>query len=106
NGIRDHTVKDHPSRTRQSPIPNNHRLQRIGLSSQRRTPTPLMEPVPLYRGMRKVADSSYESTEISRTFDISKTNSQSLSSPATYDWRSGTGIDRFAKFRFTFMKLP
>src|SRR5215831_7338391 len=55
-------------RTRQSPISNNHRLQRIGLSCQRRTPTPLMESVPPFRGMHKVADPHCESTEILRTF--------------------------------------
>src|SRR5258707_8417734 len=49
---------------------NNHRPQRIGLPGQRRTPTPLMEPVPPFRGIRKVADSQHESTENSRTFDI------------------------------------
>jgi hypothetical protein len=65
-----HTVKDHPSRTRQSPTSNNHRLQRIGLPGQRRTPTPLMEPVPPFRGIRKVTDSQRESTEISRPFCI------------------------------------
>src|SRR5882762_6792099 len=42
---------------------NNHRPQRIGLPGQRRTPTPLMEPVPPFRGIRKVADSQRESTE-------------------------------------------
>ena len=57
-------------RTRQSPISNNHRLQRIGLSSQRRTPTPLMESVPPFRGMHKVADPHCESTEILQPFDI------------------------------------
>src|SRR5207244_6011062 len=49
---------------------NNHRPQRIGLPGQRRTPTPLMEPVPPFRGIRKVADSQRESTGNSRTFDI------------------------------------
>jgi len=49
---------------------NNHRPQRIGLPGQRRTPTPLMEPVPPFRGIRKVTDSQRESTEISRTFCI------------------------------------
>jgi hypothetical protein len=68
--IHDHTVKDHPSRTRQTPTSNNHRLQRIGLSRQRRTPTPLLEPVPLFRGMRKLADCNRESKENLRTFDI------------------------------------
>jgi hypothetical protein len=68
--FRDHTVKDHPSRTRQSPTSNNHRLQRIGLAGQRRTPTPLMEPVPPFRGIHKLPDSLRESTEILRTFDI------------------------------------
>ena len=43
---------------------NNHRLQRIGLPGQRRTPNPLMEPVPLYRGMHKLADPNRESNGI------------------------------------------
>src|SRR5262245_342301 len=62
--------KIHPSRTRQSPTSNNRRLQRIGLPGQRRTPTPLMEPVPPFRGMRKLTDWHPESTENSRRFDI------------------------------------
>ena len=53
-----------------NPNLNNHRLQRIGLPGQRRTPIPLMEPVPPFSGMRKVADSQRESTENSRTFCI------------------------------------
>jgi hypothetical protein len=72
--IHDHTVKDHPSRTRQTPTSNNHRLQRIGLSRQRRTPTPLMEPVPPFRGMRKLAGSNDESKEILRSFNIFTTH--------------------------------
>ena len=59
-------------RTRQSPISNNHRPQRIGLSGHRRTPAPLMESVPPFRGINKIADPHCESTEILRTFDILK----------------------------------
>jgi hypothetical protein len=70
--IRDHTVKDHPSRTPKTQTQTIIRLQRIGLSRQRRTPTPLMEPVPPFRGIRKLADSYPESTGNSRTFDIFK----------------------------------
>jgi hypothetical protein len=47
---------------------NNHRLQRIGLPGQRRTPIPLMEPVPPFSGIRKLTDSQHESTENSANF--------------------------------------
>jgi hypothetical protein len=65
-----HTVKDPIFAYTTNPNLNNHRLQRIGLPGQRRTPTLLMESVPPFRGMRKVADSHRESTENSRIFDI------------------------------------
>src|SRR5215813_3794135 len=42
------------------------------LVAQRRTPNPLTEPVPPFRGIRKLADAHPESTENSRTFDILK----------------------------------
>ena len=50
-------------RVHEKPNLNNHRPQRIGLPGQRRTPTPLMEPVPRLRGIQKIADSQRESTE-------------------------------------------
>ena len=52
---------------------NNHRLQRIGSPGQRRTPTPLMDPVPPFSGMRKLADSPFASTRNLRTFYIFQT---------------------------------
>src|SRR4030095_296779 len=47
---------------------NNHRPQRIGLPGQRRTPIPLMESFPPFRGMHKVTDPQRESTENSANF--------------------------------------
>jgi len=63
---------------------NNHRPQRIGLPGQRRTPTPLMEPVPPFRGIRKLADSPSESKGILQTFDNFRILPRSFSLPPRY----------------------